>query len=105
MDNSTYEQFILPSDQIEGALLYLKDDTEVHVVFYENKPISVVIPVKMVLRIVETTPGVKGDTSGGGTKHAKLETGISINVPLFINEGEEVIVNTETGEYVGRSQQ
>lgn len=103
MDNTSYEQFSLPLDQIEGALLYLKDDTEVRVVFYNEKPISVVVPVKMALKIIETTPGVKGDTSGGGSKQAKLETGISVSVPLFINEGEEVIVNTETGEYVGRA--
>lgn len=103
MDNQSYEQFTLPSDQIETALNYLRDDTEVRVTYYEGKPISVVVPIKMVLRIVETSPGLKGDTAAGGTKQAKLETGISVNVPLFINEGEEIIVNTETGEYVGRS--
>lgn len=103
MDNETFEQFVLPLDQIEGALLYLKDDTEVRVTFYEGKPIAVIVPVKMALKIVETTPGIKGDTATGGTKQAKLETGAMVDVPLFINEGESIIVNTETGEYVGRS--
>ncbi|NIP32733.1 elongation factor P, partial [Candidatus Saccharibacteria bacterium] len=68
MDNQTYEQFILPLDQIEGALPYLKDDTEVYVTFYEEKPISVQPPIKAELKVIETPPGVKGDTATGGTK-------------------------------------
>ena len=104
MDNQSFEQFSLPLDQIEGALLYLKDDTEVKMTFYEEKPISVVVPVKMALKIIETDPGVKGDTATGGSKQAKLETGTMVDVPLFIVEGETIIVNTETGEYAGRAQ-
>ena len=103
MDNQNFEQFTLPLDQIEGALQYLKDDTEVKMTFYEGKPISVVVPVKMALQIIETDPGVKGDTASGGTKQAKLETGAMVDVPLFITEGETIIVNTETGEYVSRA--
>ncbi len=103
MDNQTYDQFSLPYDQIEGALQYIKDDTEVYVTFYENKPISVQPPIKVELKVIETPPGVKGDTATGGTKPAKMETGANVDVPLFIQEGEMVVVNTETGEYVGRT--
>lgn len=102
MDNETFEQFHLALDQFEGALPYLKDDTEVYVTFYEGKPISVQLPPKMKLKVVETPPGVKGDTATGGSKPAKLETGATVTVPLFINEGDVLLVNTETGEYVSR---
>jgi len=103
MDNKTFDQFTLPIDQIEGALQYIKDDTEVYVTFYENKPISVQPPIKVELKVTETPPGVKGDTATGGTKIAKTETGATVDVPLFIQEGEMIVVNTETGEYVGRT--
>jgi len=103
MDNQTYDQFTLPYDQIEGALHYIKDDTEVYVTFYENKPISIQPPIKVELTVIETTPGVRGDTATGGTKIAKMETGANVDVPLFIQEGEKVVINTETGEYVGRT--
>ena len=103
MDNQTYDQFTLPYDQIEGALQYIKDDTEVYVTFYENKPISVQPPIKVELTVMETPPGVKGDTATGGTKIANMETGANVDVPLFIQEGEKVVINTETGEYVGRT--
>lgn len=102
MNNESYEQFELPVDQIEGALPYLKDDTEVYVTFYEGKPISVQPPIKVELKVAETPPGVKGDTAQGGTKPAKLETGITVSVPLFINEGDVILINTDSGEYVSR---
>lgn len=103
MDNENYEQFHLTLDQLEGALPYLKDDTEVYVAFYEGKPISVQPPPKVELKVVETPPGVKGDTATGGTKPAMLETGTTVTVPLFVNEGDVLIVNSETGEYVSRA--
>jgi elongation factor P len=103
MDNESFEQFALPKSNIEDSLVFLKDDTEVYVVFYEEKPISVQAPIKVVLEVVETTPGVKGDTATGGNKQAKVETGAMVLVPLFIKEGEKIMINTETGEYVGRS--
>ncbi len=102
MNNESFEQFQLPTDQVEGALPYLKDDTEVYVTFYEGKPISVQPPIKIELRVVETPPGVKGDTVQGGTKPAVLETGITISVPLFVNEGDVILVNTDSGDYVSR---
>ena len=103
MDNETFDQFILPFDQIEASLPYLKDDTEVYVTFYEKKPIAVQLPPKIELKVIETPPGVKGDTATGGTKPATLETGTTVTVPLFINEGDVIVVNTETGEYVSRA--
>ncbi len=102
MDNESFDQFTLPVEQVEGALPYLKDDTEVYVVFYEERPIGVQPPIKVSLKVIATTPGVRGDTAQGGSKEATLETGVKTNVPLFIEEGEMVMVNTETGEYVGR---
>jgi elongation factor P len=102
MDNQSYDQFSLPIDQIEGAIPFLKDDTEVYVTFYEAKPISVQPPAKVELKVIETPPGVKGDTATGGSKPAIVETGATVDVPLFITEGEIIIVNTETGEYAGR---
>ena len=103
MDNETFEQFNLALDQIEASLPYLRDDTEVYVTFYEGKPISVQLPPKIELKVVETPPGVKGDTATGGTKPATLETGVTVTVPLFISEGDVIVVNTETGEYVSRA--
>ena len=103
MDNDNFEQFTLPVNQIEGAMQFLKDDTEVYVTFYEAKPIGVQPPIKVTLKVTETTPGVKGDTATGGSKLATVETGAEVDVPLFITEGEEIMINTETGEYAGRS--
>lgn len=102
MDGETYDQFSLPMDQVADAMVYLKDGVDVYVTFYEGNPIGVQPPIKVQLKVVETPPGVKGDTAQGGSKPATLETGAVVNVPLFINEGEEVIVNTETGDYVSR---
>ena len=103
MDNESFEQFGLTLDQIEGSLPYLKDDTEVCVTFYEGKPISVQLPPKVELKVIETPPGVKGDTATGGSKPAVLETDTTVTVPLFVNEGDILIINTDTGEYVSRA--
>jgi len=103
MDNETFEQFALPVESIKDSLIFLKDDIEVYVVFYESKPISVQPPIKATLEIIETTPGVKGDTATGGNKQAKVETGAIVMVPLFVKEGDKIIINTETGEYVSRA--
>ncbi|MFH1012739.1 MAG: elongation factor P [Candidatus Peregrinibacteria bacterium] len=102
MSNETFDQFALPLDQVEESLQFIKDDTEVYVTFYEGKAIGVEPPIKAELKVVQTTPGVKGDTATGGTKPAALETGATVNVPLFVNEGDVIEVNTETAEYVRR---
>ena len=103
MDNQTFDQFNLPLDQIEGIIPYLKEDTEVYVTFYQNKAIAVQPPIKVELKVVETPPGVKGDTATGGSKPATLETGTTVTVPLFIQEGDVIVVNSETGEYDSRA--
>lgn len=103
MDNASFEQFELNTDGISEILKYLKDDTEVYVTFYEGNPIGVQPPVKVTLAVTSTVPGVKGDTAQGGTKPATLETGVTINVPLFVKEGDKIIINTETGEYDSRA--
>jgi len=103
MDNESFEQFELPESDIEDSLKFMKEDIEVYVTFYEGRPIGIQPPVKVTLMVTETVPGVKGDTAQGGTKPATLETGVTINVPLFVKEEEKIIVNTETGDYVSRS--
>jgi len=103
MDGESFEQFELDKDNIAEILGFLKDDTEVFVTFYEGKPIGVQPPVKITLAVIETPPGVKGDTAQGGTKPATLETGATVQVPLFVKEGDNIVVNTETGEYVSRT--
>lgn len=102
MNESTFEQYKVPLDTIETALPYLLDGTSVDGVFYEGDLISVNLPPKMAFKVIETTPGVKGDTASGGTKPAVLETGLKVNVPLFVTEGDKVRVNTESGDYVER---
>jgi len=103
MDGESFEQFELDVDNIEDILKFLKDDTEVYVTFYEGTPIGVQPPVKATLTVTSTVPGVKGDTAQGGTKPATLETGATINVPLFVKEGDKLVINTETGEYDSRA--
>ena len=105
MDNESFEQFELSLDGIEDSLTFLKDDTEVYVTFYEGKPIGIQPPIKVTLEVVETVPGVKGDTAQGGTKPAKLETGTTVQVPLFIKEGDKIVINTDTGEYDSRAKE
>lgn len=103
MDSETYEQFSLPRAQIGGQLNFLKEGTEVDVLNFEEKPVTIELPKKIDLKIKETVPGVKGDTAqGGATKTATLETDYKLQVPLFINEGDIIRVNTETGQYVER---
>ncbi len=104
MDQESFEQFEVPVNTIEEQLKFLLDGCDCHVMLYEENPISVQLPFKVDLKVVETPPGVKGDTASGGTKPATLETGIVVQVPLFINEGDIVKVNTERCEYVERTE-
>jgi len=103
MDNNTYEQISMVEAQIGEAIWYLKENTEVDVLFHNKIPIDVELPLFLELKVVETDPGVKGNTASGGSKPAGLETGATIQVPLFINEGDMVRVNTKTGEYIERA--
>jgi elongation factor P len=102
MDSENYEQFDLPGELIGDGAIYLVDGNEVDALMFEEKPIGITLKPTVELRVVETIPGVKGDTATGGNKPAKLESGAKVNVPLFINEGDMVKVNTETGLYMGR---
>jgi elongation factor P len=103
MDMESYEQFSFTLDALGEMVGYLQEGKEMTALLYNDKPISIQLPPKVVLKVVETTPGVRGDRAQSGTKIAKMDTGVSINVPLFIEEGELIRVNTETGEYVERA--
>lgn len=102
MDTSNYEQVHLTAQAIEEIINLLKENTQVEVLFFNAKPISIELPNFMDLVITQTDPGVRGDTAQGGTKPATLETGAVINVPLYVKEGELVRVDTRTGDYVSR---
>lgn len=103
MDNESYEQFTLDAATIGDAIKYLLDGTECYAMYIEGKPVSIQIPAKMAFKIIQTTPGVKGDTATGGSKEATIESGAVIKVPLFIKEGEKIIVNTEEHTYVSKA--
>ena len=102
MDTQTYDQLPFTREQVGEGLPYLKENLEVQVVFWRGAPISVDLPAFVVAEVTKTDPGVKGDTASGATKPATLETGATIQVPLFIKEGESVRVDTRTGAYVER---
>ena len=102
MDAETYEQTFLTEEQLGSSRDYLKENTTIAVLMHNNKPIAVELPTFVALAINKTEPGEKGDTVSGGTKAATLETGAIIQVPLFLNEGDVVKVDTRTGTYVER---
>lgn len=102
MDLTTYEQIEIPQNLVEDELVYIKEGETVNVLFWEDKALSVDIAPKVVLRVAQTDPGVKGDTASNVYKSAKLENGLNVRVPLFIKIGDKVRVDTRTGEYVER---
>ena len=102
MDTQTYDQYEISEEILGDAKYYLKDNMECKILFYEGRPTSVEPPTFVELRIAYTEPGVKGDTVSGATKVAELETGAKVQVPLFIEQGEIIKVDTRTGEYVER---
>ncbi len=102
MDMGTYEQLMIDDESMGEKGGFFKDGQTVKALIYRGNPIDIEIPPAVVLEVAETEPGMKGDTVTGGTKPAKLETGIVVNVPLFINEGERIKVDTRTKEYMGR---
>jgi elongation factor P len=103
MNTQTYEQFSLPPEQVDGKK-YIKEGGEVEILFRADtdQPLRTKIPQKVELEVVDTTPGVKGDTAQGGSKPATLESGATVDVPLFINEGDVIRINTNTDEYETR---
>lgn len=103
MDTETYEQIELPASQLEYELKFIKENSEVSIITYEGEVIGVDLPNNVELVVVETEPGLKGDTVSGASKPATMETGLIVHVPLFINEGETLIINTAEGKYVSRA--
>jgi elongation factor P len=104
MDSRDYEQLELPRDLAAGALRWVMPNHDVEVLFVDERPTGVQVPSAVEMAVSETQPGVKGDTaSGGGTKPATLESGVVVEVPLFVNEGDRVRVDTRSGEYVSRA--
>ena len=102
MDLDTYDQISLAPEEVGEAREFLKENTEVEILFIDGNPVSVELPNFIELQIVKTDPGIRGDTATGGSKPATLETGAVIQVPLFLNEGAVVKVDTRSGEYLGR---
>jgi elongation factor P len=102
MDNETYEQIMLSADQMAEARLYVTENLNVKILFFNQQPVAVEVPLFVELEVAQTEPGVKGDTAAGGTKPATLESGVTLQVPLFINEGDRVKVDTRTGTYIER---
>ncbi len=104
MDSETYEQLTIPVSALRDALLWIKESDEVELLYIDGRPSDVQLPSAIDLAVAETEPGVRGDTaSGGGNKPAVLETGAKVQVPLFINIGDVVRVDTRSGEYVSRA--
>ncbi|MCF7820424.1 MAG: elongation factor P [Candidatus Pacebacteria bacterium] len=102
MNNSNYEQFSLNLEEIGEQARFLKEGTEVSVLYFQNRPVTIELPIKMEFKVTSAPPGVKGNSAGNVTKSIEIETGAQITAPLFVNEGDVIRVNTETGEYVER---
>lgn len=102
MDMATYESIHLTHDQVGDAKNYLQEGIRVYVLYFNSRPISIELPNFVELKVAETDPGLKGDTASGGSKKAIMETGLQVNVPLFINVDEVLKIDTRTGEYVER---
>jgi elongation factor P len=105
MDQTTYDQVMIPKENLGESVYYLQENLDVEVLFFNNSALGVETPTFVVLEIVETEPGIRGDTATGGSKTATLETGKVITVPLFVNRNEKVKVDTRTGEYVERAKE
>ena len=104
MDSETYDQIELPEKSIEYELKFLQENMEVQVIQFQEEVLGVELPNTVVLEVAETDPGIKGDTASGGSKPAKLSTGLTVQVPFFINEGDHLIINTTDSSYVSRAQ-
>ena len=104
MDETTFEQFSFPKEQLGDAVYFLTEGNDVDIKNFEGTPIAVQLPPKVTLKVEHTEPGVRGDTASGGSKPVTLEGGLVIQTPLFVNIGDTVRVNTETKEYVERVQ-
>jgi len=103
MDNETFDQFTLDRKQLEWEINFLKENMNVNIQFYQGEIIGINLPNSVELKVVETEPGIRGNTATGATKNAKLETGLNVQVPLFINEGDVLLIDTREGKYISRA--
>ncbi len=103
MDNKSFEQFSLSLENIGEKMGFLKEGIDVDVLYFNENPVSITLPIKMDFKVISSPPGVKGNSSGNVTKQVEIETGAMITAPLFINEGDVIKINTDTGEYVERA--
>ena len=102
MDNENYEQIAVDKEGLEDRKNWLKEGSTYDLIVYEGKAIDIKVPFKVVLTVTQASVGLKGDTATGATKPVTIETGYTVRVPLFIKEGDKLLINTETGEYVER---
>jgi elongation factor P len=102
MDLASYDQLPLSDDQLGDTMKYLKENTSLDVLMYDGQPLGVELPTTVDLKVKDTAPGYKGDTASGGGKPATLETGLTLTVPFFVNQGDVIRVDTRTGDYVER---
>ncbi|WP_270179237.1 elongation factor P [Alkalihalobacillus sp. CinArs1] len=103
MDTNSFEQVELPADQIKYELKFLKENMEISIRMYGDETIGIELPNTVELEVTETEPGIKGDTASGGTKPATVETGLTVQVPFFVNQGDVLVIDTGKAEYVSRA--
>ena len=103
MDTNTFEQLELPGSQIEEELKYMKENMVVSIIMFGTETLGVELPNTVDLEVKETEPGIKGDTSSGGSKPATMETGLVVQVPFFVSEGDVLTINTSDGTYISRA--
>ena len=103
IDQENFEEITIPQDRLSDKIKFLKDNLQVTACFYKNENLNINLPNFIEFKIIHTEPGIKGDTAKGGSKSAKIETGATVQVPLFIDTGDRIKIDTRTGEYVERA--
>ncbi|AET61548.1 elongation factor P [Paenibacillus terrae] len=103
MDNETYDQFTLTSDQLKWELNFLQENMNVNIISYNGEILGINLPNSVELKVIDTEPGIKGNTATGATKNAKVETGLNVQVPLFINQDDVLLIDTRDGKYISRA--
>lgn len=103
MDETTFEQFALDAATVANATKYIKEGDSIQLQYYKEKPINIDLPIKVKLKVIQAEHAEKGNTATGATKPVKLETGLTINAPLFVKEGDTIVVDTRDGSYVERA--
>lgn len=103
MDNESFDQITLSKEQLEWELNFLQENMNVNIMSYQGEILGINMPNSVELKVIETEPGIKGNTATGATKSAKLETGLQVQVPLFINEGDVLLIDTREGRYISRA--